>query len=142
MTNHALDVLKGCEGCRLTAYHDVAGVLTIGYGHTGIDVVSGQHITQETADNLLKQDVMKFEGGVKRLVKVPLNANQQDALTIFAFNVGLSNLEHSTLLKRVNEGNHEAAVAEFGRWNRAGEKVIPGLVQRRKSEGELYGTAV
>jgi lysozyme len=142
MTNCGLDILKGFEGCRLTAYTCPAGKLTIGYGHTGSDVTSRKTVTQDFADNLLKQDLVKFERGVKRLVTVPLNENQLAALVVLSYNIGLGNLEHSTLLKLVNEGKHEQAANEFQKWNLCNGKVLPGLVARRKAESELYVKAV
>ena len=79
-----------------------------------------------------------FERDVRRLVTVPLNSNQFDALVSFAYNCGAGNLAKSTLLKRVNAGDHVGAAAEFHRWNKGGGKVLPGLTRRRASESLLY----
>jgi lysozyme len=125
------------EGCRLTAYKDPVGILTIGYGHTG-DVRSGQTITQVQADDLLKQDVTKFATGVAVLIKVPVNQNQFDALVSFAYNCGLGALKTSTLLSLVNKKDFKGAADEFEKWIHAGGKVLKGLVSRRKAEKALF----
>ena len=79
-----------------------------------------------------------FEEAVRRLVKVPLTANQFDALVSFCYNCGEGNLAKSTLLKRVNAGDHDGAATEFHKWNKAGGKVLAGLTRRRASESLLY----
>lgn len=131
-------LLKGFEGCKLTAYLCPAGVWTIGYGHTG-DVFAGQKITQQEADNLLNKDLAVFEQGVDKLTSKYLTENQFSALVCFAYNVGLGNLKSSTLLKKVNLAEPEAS-KEFLRWNKAGGKELAGLTRRRKAEQVLFDT--
>jgi len=99
----AAELIKGFEGFSPKAYLCPAGVPTIGYGHTG-NVRPEDTVTQTEADALLEKDLEKFEAGVRKLVKVPLNDNQFAALVSFAYNVGLGNLGTSTLLKQLNEG--------------------------------------
>ena len=65
-------------------------------------------------------------------------AHQYDALVSFTYNVGEGNLAKSTLLKRVNAGDHAGAANEFLKWNKAGGKTLAGLTRRRKSESLLY----
>lgn len=135
-------LIKQYEGLRLSAYLCPAGVWTIGYGHTGTDVYPGLIVTGRRAEELLEQDLGKFEAAVLRLVKVPLTQNQFDALVSFAFNVGVSALERSTLLKYTNQRKHALAAGEFLKWNKAtvnGKKqILLGLVRRRKEESDLY----
>lgn len=128
------------EGLRLTAYRDMVGVWTIGYGHTGPDVKPGLMITQQQADQLLINDLVRFERGVNVLVTVKLNQNQFDALVSFAYNLGLGALQNSTLLRLLNDGNYQAAADQFPRWNRAGGNVVAGLARRRYAERELFLT--
>jgi len=135
-----LKLLKQFEGCKLKTYKCVAGILTIGYGHTGKDVREGQTITQEEADKLLEGDLKRFEEGVADLVKVPVNSNQFSALVVFAYNIGLNALSGSTLLKRLNAGDIRGASEQFIRWNRAGGKEIQGLTNRRLAEKDLFLT--
>ncbi|WP_208952189.1 lysozyme [Rahnella sp. ChDrAdgB13] len=137
-----LELIKHFEGCELTAYQDSVGVWTIGYGWTqpvnGVPVGAGMTITQSVADELLVTGVVQYEQGVSRLVAVPLNQNQFDALVDFAYNLGVSALAGSTLLKKLNAGDYVGAADEFLRWNKAGGKVLSGLTRRRAAERELF----
>ena len=131
------NLIKSFEGCRLTSYQDVAGIWTIGYGHTG-NVRPGMSITQEQADSFLQSGLKKFERCINRCVAVPLTQNMFDALVSFTYNVGTGALQRSTLLRKLNRGDTEGAAAEFDKWIHAGKKVFPGLVRRRREEKELF----
>jgi lysozyme len=133
-----LDLIKDFEGLKLRAYLCPAKVWTIGYGSTGPHVTAGKVITAAEAEELLKDDLDRFEKAVTRLVTVPLRQNQYDALVSFAFNVGISALERSTLLKRVNAKLFDQAAAEFAKWTLAGGKRLTGLARRRKAEAALF----
>ena len=135
-----LALIQGREGCKLRAYRDARGILTIGWGHTGPDVFAGMQIAQERADQLLAQDLAVFEAGVCEAVRVPLTDNQFSALVSFAFNLGLGTLKGSTLGKKLNLGDYQGAADEFPRWTRAGGKEMPGLVARRAAERALFLT--
>ena len=132
------DLIKRFEGCRLSAYKCPAGILTIGYGHTGSDVHPGMTITQNEADRLLKMDLVIHCNNVNNLVKVPLTQNQFDALVSFEFNVGYGALKTSTLLRLLNNKDYKGASEQFGRWVWGGGRILPGLVNRRKAEKELF----
>lgn len=133
-----LNLLKDFEGLRLKAYRDSVGVWTWGYGSTGPHVTPNKTGTKEEAEDLLKEDVSRFEKGVIELVKVPLTQNQFDSLVSFSFNLGLANLKSSTLLKKLNASDYVGAANEFLRWNRAGGKVLAGLTRRRVAERDLF----
>lgn len=135
-----LDLVKSFEGLKLRAYLCPAKVWTIGYGSTGPHVTPGKVINEAQADELLQDDLDRFEKAVTRLVTVPLTQNQYDALVSFAFNVGISALERSTLLKRVNAKLFDQAKAEFAKWNRAGGRPLAGLTRRRAAEAALFGS--
>jgi lysozyme len=130
------------EGLRLTAYRDAAGVWTIGYGHTAAAgppaPSAGMTITAAEADAILGRDLARFEAAVTRLVTVPLSQPRFDALVSFAFNVGEGALARSTLLKKLNAGDVRGAAAEFGRWNKAGGRVLAGLTRRRAEERAMF----
>jgi GH24 family phage-related lysozyme (muramidase) len=79
-----------------------------------------------------------FEAAVRRLVKVPLEPWQYDALVSFAYNCGEGNLGKSTLLKKVNANDFAGAAKEFAKWNKGGGKVLAGLTRRRASEALLF----
>jgi lysozyme len=133
-------LIKEYEGLRLGAYLCSAGVLTIGYGHTG-GVKEGDLITEQKAEQLLQDDLKKFENGVLRLVRVPLTQNQFDALVSFAFNLGVGNLGKSTLLKMLNDRDYKGAAGQFVRWNKAAGKELAGLTRRRLAESALFLSA-
>lgn len=140
ISQKGLDLIKSFEGLRLSAYKCPADVWTIGYGTTA-GVKQGQTITKERADELLREDVARFEAQVLRLVKVPLTQGQFDALTSFVYNLGAGNLGNSTLLRLLNAGDYKGAAAQFDRWNKAGGKVLAGLVRRRAAERALFEEA-
>lgn len=142
----ALKVIRKWEGCRLEAYLCPAGVPTIGYGATRmIDraVRMGDKITQEMADEMLQNEVEHlFAPGVFSLLPVAKKwrAEQTAAIISFAYNVGLSALEESTLRKRILAGEdvNKVVIEELPRWNKGGGKVLEGLVNRRKDEIALF----
>lgn len=141
-SENGINLIKQFEGCRLTAYQDSVGVWTIGYGWTqaidGKPVAKGMVITQQKADDLLKQGVVQYENGVNSLVKVQLNQNQFDALVDFAYNLGVNALKGSTLLRKINAGDYAGAANEFTKWNKAGGKELAGLTRRREAEKSLF----
>lgn len=132
-----IDLIKKFEGCRLEAYKCPAGIWTIGYGHTK-GVKDGMIITQEQAEEFLREDLRIFEQTVESCVKVPLSQNQFDALVSFCYNCGSGALRTSTLLRLLNEGKYSEAGEQFLRWNKAGGKVLVGLTRRREEERELF----
>lgn len=134
----AVAIIKFNESLKLDAYYCPAGVLTIGYGHTGKDVKEGMRITEMQADAFLIKDISVAERAIKRLVKVPLNENQRGALASLVFNIGEGNFKESTLLKLLNVGAD--CSNEFDRWIKSNGKVLNGLVSRRKAEKLLFLT--
>lgn len=132
-----LNLIKQFEGCRLTAYKDSVGVLTIGHGHTK-GVKSGQKITQAQADAYLKQDVATAEKAVSKY-KYNYNQNQFDALVSFTFNCGAANLKQITA-----NGTRtlEQISARLPQYNKASGKVLAGLVRRRAAEKALFDTPI
>ncbi|AXE28664.1 muraminidase [Chromobacterium phragmitis] len=139
-SDNGVNLIKRFEGLRLQAYQDAVGVWTIGYGHTGPEVHAGLCVSDEQAEQLLRQDLSRFEQGVASLVKVALNQNQFDALISFSYNLGLGNLQSSTLLRLLNQGDYQGAAGQFPLWDKAGGKTEPGLQKRRQAEQALFGT--
>lgn len=134
-----IDLIKYFESLRLDAYQDQKRVWTIGYGHTGQDVVSGQVISESQANLLLQSDLERFERGVERLLTGPMiSDNAFSALVSFAYNLGLGNLATSTLLKLTNQNNIQQAGEEFLKWDHIGKAEIAGLLARRRAERELF----
>ena len=130
-------LIKKWEGFRAQAYLDPVGVWTIGYGHTH-GVKPGHTITEQQALQLLELEVQEYANAVKRLVTVPVNQNQFNALTSFAYNVGVGALSQSTLLELLNQRQYQAAADQFLRWVKGGGQTLPGLVSRRQDERKLF----
>lgn len=139
------------EGLKLEAYECPTSLAlpkekkfwTIGYGNTyyedGRKIKQGDKITKERADQLFLMIAEDFAKAVRGLLKTTLNENQFSALVCFAYNVGVSNLKASTLLKKVNLNKNDQTIrAEFLKWNKASGKVLVGLTRRRKAEADLY----
>lgn len=151
LSQNGLRIIKNFEGLSLSAYRDVAGVWTIGYGstryHDGRRVGPGDKLASEVqADALLKNTLGQYEDAVNRLVKAPLTKNQFDALVSFTYNEGTVALEGSTLLEKLNEKAYEEAAGQFSAWNKVtdpktGKKVVCDiLVQRRREESRLFAS--
>lgn len=128
-----IELIKRWEGCKLKAYKDTGGVLTIGYGHTK-GVKPGDEIDQKEADRLLKKDLKEFEDAVNSVVKVSLSQNQFNALVSLCYNIGARAFEHSTLLKHLNSGDYSRAATQFVRWSYDNGRFIQGLKNRRVDE--------
>lgn len=137
-SEQGMALTKSMEGLRLEAYQDVAGVWTIGYGHTGPEVCAGQSVTQEEAERLLREDLAQAIGSVRSAVETELSQGQFDALVDFCFNAGRGNFLQSTLLRKVNAGDFAAAAEQFALWVHAGGKIVAGLVRRRRAEAALF----
>jgi GH24 family phage-related lysozyme (muramidase) len=142
-----LDLIKQYEGCKLTAYQDIVGVWTIGYGTTamadvGIIPSKGLTITQDRAEDLLRQGVDKFAATVDAMITASVNANEFGACVSLAYNIGPNAFAKSTVLRKLNAGNKQEAAEAFKLWNKAGGEVVKGLVNRRKAEIELFLTPV
>lgn len=154
VSQKCIQQIKQDEGVRNKAYQCPALLWTIGVGHvidpnhakvpfadrkqlpipTGWDRV----LSNDEIDEILRKDLTRFEAGVLRLIKVPMTQGQFDALVSFSFNVGLGNLQNSTLRMKVNRGDYEGAAEQFLVWTKAGGKVLKGLVIRRTHEKEMF----
>jgi len=146
-----LDLIKHFEGYHTkqpdgscTAYLDVAGVPTIGWGSIH-GVKLGMRWSREEAEEALLSEVQGCASTVQRLVTVELDQHQHDALVSFVYNLGAGAFERSTLLRKLNRGDYAGAEAEFLKWVYAskgagGPKVkYAGLVRRRKAEAAMFG---
>lgn len=146
-------LIKRFEGCaRLRADGMVAAYpdpgtggepWTIGWGATGRDHVHGGRIglqtvwTQIQCDDRLAQDLLRYAADVTRaLGNAPATQPQFDAMVSFHYNTGA--IARATLTQKHRAGDYQGAAREFARWNRAGGRVLKGLVRRRAAETELY----
>lgn len=144
LSEEGLRLIKSFEGyhTRLkdgscAAYLCPAGVATIGYGCT-VGVNLGMVWTEQQAEDALAKEVSRFEDAVNRLVTVPINQNEFDALVSFAYNCGEGALAKSSILRRLNKGDMAGAAQAFHLWNKGGGRVLPGLVSRRAREAALF----
>lgn len=143
-----IDFIKEKEGLRLRLYNDCDNPpnATIGYGYlVHLGPINGSEpeefkrgITEKQASGLLLMELGETEKDVMRLVKVPLNQNQFDALISFTFNLGEGALERSTLLKYLNAYKYAKVPGEILKWCKAGGRVLDGLVSRRRYEADLF----
>jgi len=134
-----INAIKQFEGCKLEAYLCPAGVLTIGYGHTGYGVEASTKWTQDRAERALIEDANKALSGA--LAASPVlrkhSASKQAAIADFIYNCGVAAYFNSTLKKRVDAEDWERACTELKRWNKAKGKVLNGLTRRRAYEIQL-----
>ena len=129
-----LNLIKKYEGCRLTSYVCPAGVLTIGYGHTGKDVKPNQTITKKKAISLLKKDLARFERHVQSYNYIyEWTDNEFSALVSFAFNIG--NIDKLTAYGTRTRSQIRSAMLKYVKAN---GKTLAGLVKRRKAELKLF----
>lgn len=136
---------EGCERLRadglFEAYPDPAtggAPWTIGWGATGTEIGPGTVWTQAQCDARLTNDLARYAAQVAEAIgDAPTTRNQFDALVSFHYNTGA--IGRATLTRKHVAGDHAAAAREFARWNRAGGRVLRGLIRRRAAEAELYG---
>jgi lysozyme len=136
-SQEGLDLIKKFEGCELTAYQDSVDVWTIGFGHTK-GVEEGDEITQDEAEEMLASELDEYEGYINDMVECDLEQCQFDALVAWVYNLGPTNLKSSTMLKRLNSNDLEDVPNQIKRWDKAGGKVLAGLVRRREAESLLF----
>ena len=129
-----LNLIKKYEGCKLTSYICPAGVLTIGYGHTGKDVKPNQTITKKKAISLLKKDLARFERHVQSYNYIyEWTDNEFSALVSFAYNIG--NIDQLTAYGTRTRSQIRSAMLKYVKAN---GKTLQGLVKRRKAELKLF----
>lgn len=137
-----LELIKEYEGFRSKAYKCPAGIWTVGYGHTSAagepKVGPLTSVSREEGEAILRHDLLAFERAVASAVKVPLTSNQFSALVSFCYNVGPTAFRASSVLKAVNAQQWGEVPRRLALWNKAGGKVLPGLVRRRAAEAALF----
>lgn len=117
-------------------YLDPIGIPTVCVGHikTVTKADLGKTYSHEVCMSLLAQDTSEAQSSVRQCVTAPITQEQYDSLVSFTFNVGGRALCTSTLARKLNSGDCLGAASEFPRWNKAGGRVLPGLVKRRAFE--------
>ena len=154
VSDRCKEMIKHHEGVRYKPYRCPAKLWTVGVGHVLYPVQGRLPLDQrdafplESNDNrtfssdevngILSSDLQRFETGITKLFPVVLAQGQFDALTSFAFNLGLGGVQRSTLRSKVLRGEIEEAADEFLKFTRGGGKILPGLVKRRNDERALF----
>jgi len=141
----AVSLIAESEGCRLKAYKDIAGVWTIGWGHTG-GVKTGDVWTQAEADRRFCEELTQFANQIRPLFQSYVHPVALGACVSLAYNIGIAAFKGSSVLRLHNAGNYEAAAGAFKLWNKAtigGKKqVVRGLALRREKEAGLYQSVI
>ena len=140
VSQDCIDLVKFFEGFEAKAYLCPASVWTIGYGRTR-NVKEGDVVNEKQAERDLLEELEEFGYQVLNTVKVSLEQSQFDALTSWTYNLGVGNLQSSTLLKKLNSGDKNSVPSEMLRWNKAAGKVLAGLTRRREAEAKLWAKA-
>jgi len=130
------------EGIRLDAYRPLpTDSVTIGVGTTvypdGTRVQMGDKITRKQAEEFLKHDLNKFHNAIKSCVKVPLSQNEYDAYISLTYNIGGNAFCKSTLVRKLNTYDYEAACKEILKWDKFKGQPLKGLTNRRTEEYNL-----
>ncbi len=133
----ATTLIPSLEGVEYTPYKDVAGIWTVCYGHTGIDIMLGKTYTELECRALLDKDLRTTAAQIDPYIKKPIPDETRAAIYSFAYNVGAGNFKTSTLLQRINQGDTAGACDQLRRWVYAGGKKWKGLMNRREIEREV-----
>lgn len=143
LSRRGIAMLKKLEGRRNQVYVDPAGYATGGWGQKLQEpelqkYPVGSAIPPRVQEDWFMQSIRDAEKAVRQLVSQPLNQNQFDALVSLTFNIGRGRFARSTLRKLVNAGDFEGAFTAFGDWTKSRRRTLPGLVNRRRVEAELF----
>ena len=141
VSQECIDLVKFFEGFESKAYLCPAGVWTIGYGRTK-NVKEGDMVNELQAERDLLEELEEFGEQVLSVVRVSIKQHQFDALASWTYNLGVGNLQSSTLLKKLNSGDKNSVPSEMVRWNKAAGKVLAGLTRRREAEAKLWAREV
>ena len=139
-SNECIELLTHFEGFSDTAYLDQIAkpnIWTIGHGFTK-NVKEGDTITYEESVSRKLVEINEHWDGIESAIHIPITQGICDALSSWAYNVGVGAARRSTLIRKLNQGEYEQAADELLRWNKAGVKVVNGLTRRRKAEREMF----
>ena len=140
------EFIKRWEGVRNKAYRDSAGIPTIGIGfirykvgaragtRAGTRVQMQDYLTDDEIKAEFTVQIAAYEDAVAAAVKVALTQSQVNALVSLCYNIGASAFKGSTVVRELNQRKYQAACTAIGMWNKAGGRVVQGLVNRRAAE--------
>ncbi len=141
-----VDLIRSFEACKLTSYQDVAGVWTVGWGHTR-HARANQTITQDQAEAWFAEDcdivVRSIANVLKPEILARLSVDEYSAICSFAFNLGVRPKTHQ-IWALINSGQFDRVPARLKLYNKAvvGGQLVPvaGLTRRRRAESDLWET--
>jgi lysozyme len=136
ISKQGIDLIRKYEGTKLQSYLCPAGVWTIATGHTR-GVGPNQTCTTEQAEAFLRDDIAPLEATLSRAYP-KLSQLMFDALVSFSFNLGTGWMRRSGLKEALDQADYRRAADELLKWNKAGGKVLPGLIARRSAERDLF----
>lgn len=139
-----IDFIKSFESLSLSPYLDQAGIWTQGWGHRYGICASSPTWTRDEAENVFESDLRSCQRAIVGLLNIDLSQNEFNALASWTFNLGVSRLKSSTLLRRINSGDIQGAGKEILKWNKYHDphtgllEVSSGLSRRRELESALF----
>jgi GH24 family phage-related lysozyme (muramidase) len=137
------EFLKQKEGWKYKPYEDIGGKLTVGAGNT-TDIDPDKTYTDPELDQRLDSDIAVAKEDYSKLVSLEtdskLNENQKNMVQSLLMNVGGTQFKDSQALKELNAGNFDNYLKEASEFRKVKDKIIPGLVNRRKEEEEIFRT--
>jgi lysozyme len=141
----AASIVKVYEGFKAKAYKCPAGVWTVGWGRTGPDVregtVTNMQAEHDWLEARLEKDLVWLRNKLQPLV---LESNQEAALLSLVYNIGTGNFMKSGVFRYLRNAENGGKLplklmeASWLSWNKAGGKVLNGLVNRRRAEWDLF----
>ncbi len=136
----AMTLVAGWEGLYTHAYRDPIGVVTVCYGITNADmkVKMGDRYTAEECKKLLGDALPRYDAQVRKCIpKIDeFPPHRHAALVSFTYNVGQGNLCKSSVARHLNAGRIKQGCDALLLYNKAGGRVLKGLVNRRAQEHE------
>lgn len=134
VTAAVLATVSQFEGKSNDPYFDIVGVQTVCDGQTNVPM---RHYSDAECAAMLKASLVKYGNGILQCISVPITSSEHAAYTSFSYNVGVQAFCKSSLLKKLNAGDHYGACDGLLAWDKAAGKEVVGLLNRRKGEREL-----
>jgi lysozyme len=134
----AVAFVGGWEGMRLKAYRDIVDVPTVCFGETR-GVKMGDQYTAEQCRAMLGDGLVEFEAGIRKCLVAPDRIPDKPyvAFLSLSYNIGQKAFCGSTVARRANAGDLRGACEAIPAWNKAGGRVVQGLVNRRAAERKM-----
>lgn len=136
----AIVLIGGWEGMKTVAYPDklADGIPTVCFGETR-GVKLGDTYTPEQCRVMLGDGIHDFEKGIRACLKSPdaIPAKSYVAFLSLSYNIGVRAFCGSSVARRANAGDIKGACDAVTMWNRAGGRVVQGLVNRRADERRI-----